>query len=240
MYSEWRGSWNGMYDGRDGLSVWADTAWISTGEGSLMEMPRSVESSWIEEGRARGWTYGGRNGLRWVCTYGTSHPGRWSAQGIGRYCLWNVWVYVWNWKGKVPRSSRAELKVDRELRTSGQTEYGTTCLGQMDGISVVMRWVYAAENYPGRRSVRCKQGIGRWNMQTVGAWHWTCWLADLNTTVGGHARCAACVCHIGLLFGKCFWIGKVQQHHRIGSRTNLQVGVLSYCSFVGYRNRFCI
>src|SRR5271170_1567146 len=36
-----------------------------------------------------------------------------------------------------------------------------------------------------------------WDMQTVGAWRWTCWLADLNTTVGGHARCAACVCHIG-------------------------------------------
>jgi hypothetical protein len=74
LYSEWRSSWNGMYDGRDGLSVWADTAWISTGEGSLMEMPRSVESSWIEEGRARGWTYGGRYGLCWVCTYGTIHP----------------------------------------------------------------------------------------------------------------------------------------------------------------------
>ena len=78
-----------------------------------------------------------------------------------------------------------------------------------------------------------------WDMQTVGAWRWTCWLADLNTTVGGHARCAACVCHVGL-FGKCFWIGKVQQHHQIGSMTNLQVGVLRYCSFVGYRNRFCI
>src|SRR5271170_3036987 len=71
---------------------------------------------------------------------------------------------------KVPRSSRAELKVDCELRTSGHTEYGTTCLSRMDGISVVMRWVYAAENYPGRRFVRCKQGIGCWNMQTVGAW----------------------------------------------------------------------
>ena len=33
-------------------------------------------------------------------------------------------------------------------------------------------------------------------MQTVGAWRWTCWLADLNTTVGSLARCAACVCHI--------------------------------------------
>ena len=98
-----------------------------------MEMPRSVESSWIEEGRARGWTYGGRNGLRWVCTYGTSHPGRWSAQGIGRYCLWNVWVYVWNWKG-LRKSTPVEssgIEVDRELRTSGQTEYGTTCLGRM-------------------------------------------------------------------------------------------------------------
>ena len=46
------------------------------------------------------------------------------------------------------------------------------------------------------------------------------WLADLNTTVGGLARCAACVCHIA--FGNVgapgmarfvvwdgFWIGKV-------------------------------
>jgi len=56
-----------------------------------MEMPRSVESSWIEEGRARGWTYGGRNGLRWVCTYGTSHP-RSKERALDRY-LWNVWVY---------------------------------------------------------------------------------------------------------------------------------------------------
>src|SRR5271154_5790397 len=59
-----------------------------------------------------------------------------------------------------------------------------------------MRWVYTVENYPGRRSVRCKQGIGCWNMQTVWAWHWTCWLADLDTTVGGLVRCAACVCDI--------------------------------------------
>jgi len=71
---------------------------------------------------------------------------------------------------KVPRSSRAELKVDRELRTSGHTEYGTTCLGRMERLSVVMLWVYAVENYPSRRSVRCKQGIGCWNMQTVEAW----------------------------------------------------------------------
>ena len=122
-----------MYDGRDGLRVWAHTGDRAQWEVSLMEMPRSVESSWIEEGRARGWTYGGCNGLRWVCTYGTSHPGRWSAQGIGRYCLWNVWVYVWNWKG-LRKSTPVEssgIEVDRELRTSGQTEYGTTCLGRM-------------------------------------------------------------------------------------------------------------
>ncbi len=36
-------------------------------------------------------------------------------------------------------------------------------------------------------------------MQTVWAWHWTCWLADLDTTVGGLVRCAACVC--GIVFG---------------------------------------
>jgi hypothetical protein len=172
LYSEWRGSWNGMYDGRDGLSVWADTAWISTGEGSLMEMPRSVESSWIEEGRARGWTYGSRYGLRWVCTYGTSHPGRWRARRASVVIVRNVWVYVWNWKGKVPRSSRTECRKCRwsivsYVGTSGHTELQNNLPRSNGQLSVVMRWVYAAENYPGRRSVRCKQGIGCWNMQTV-------------------------------------------------------------------------
>jgi len=28
----------------------------------------------------------------------------------------------------------------------------------------------------------------------------------LNTTVGGHARCAACVCHIGLESGGARWV----------------------------------
>jgi len=156
--------------------------------------------------------------------------------------VWNVWVYVWNWKGKVPRSSRAELKVDRELRTSGQTEYGTTCLGRMDGISVVMRWVYAVENYPGRRSVRCKQGIDCWNMQTVGAWHWTCWLADLNTTVGGLVRCATCVCDIvfgkwgrqvwrGLFLGNVSGLGKCNSITGLGQRQTASgsVKILQLC-----------
>src|SRR5271154_3242274 len=57
---------------------------------------------------------------------------------------------------KVTRSSRAELKVDHELRTSGRTESETTCFSRMERVSVVMRWVYAAENCPGRRTVRCK------------------------------------------------------------------------------------
>ena len=47
-----------------------------------------------------------------------------------------------------------------------------------------------------------------------------------------------------VLFGKVSglgkWTGKVQQHHRIGSRTNLQVGVLRNCRFVGLRDRSCI
>ena len=98
-------------------------------------------------------------------------PGRWSMQGIGRH-VYGTFGYT-DGHSKVPRSSRAKLKVDRELRTSGHTEYGTPCLGRMERLSVVMRWVYAVENYPGRRSVRCKQGIGRWNIQTVGAWRRT-------------------------------------------------------------------
>src|SRR5271169_6830732 len=44
-------------------------------------------------------------------------------------------------------------------------------------------------------------------MQTVGAWHWTCWLADLNTTVGGLVRCAACVCDI--VFGTWERCGRI-------------------------------
>jgi hypothetical protein len=33
---------------------------------------------------------------------------------------------------KVPRSSRGELNVDHELKTSRHTEYGTTCLSRME------------------------------------------------------------------------------------------------------------
>src|SRR5579859_2010610 len=35
--------------------------------------------------------------------------------------------------------------------------------------SVVMRWVYAVENYPGGRSVRCKQGIGHLEYANCGS-----------------------------------------------------------------------
>jgi len=102
-----------MYDGRDGLSVWADTAWISTGERSLMEMPRSVESSWspgLKERREDGRTAVVMDYVSGCARTIQVTPGRWSVQGIGRYCLWNVWVYVWNWKGNVPRSSGIESR----------------------------------------------------------------------------------------------------------------------------------
>ena len=42
-------------------------------------VPRSAKSSGLDwrSGRARGWNYGGRYGLRWVCTYSRRHPGQW-------------------------------------------------------------------------------------------------------------------------------------------------------------------
>src|SRR5271154_4672839 len=41
LYSEWRGSWNGMYDGRDGLCVWAYTG-VRTWEGHVAVEAASV------------------------------------------------------------------------------------------------------------------------------------------------------------------------------------------------------
>ena len=38
-----------------------------------------------------------------------------------------------------------------------------------------------------------------WDMQTVGAWRWTCWLADLNTTVGSVLQSVLCL---------SYWFGK--------------------------------
>ena len=143
-------------------------------------------------------------------------PGRWSVQGIGRYCLWNIWVYVWNWKGSrkstpVESNGMSEMSlVDRQLRNVWANGIRNNLPRSNGRLSVVMRWVYAAENYPDRRSVRCKQGIGRWNMQTVGAWRWMCWLADLDTTVGLVTRGALhvfviLVCCLGNVsgLGKC-------------------------------------
>src|SRR5579859_4207085 len=74
------------------VGVWAYTGDRTQWEVSLLRLPRSVE--WFldlngERKEVHGWNASGtqddRYGLRWVCTYGTSHPGRWSAQSIGRY-----------------------------------------------------------------------------------------------------------------------------------------------------------
>src|SRR5579859_7610068 len=70
--------------------VWANTEDRTQWEVSVLKLPRSVGSSRTE----CQWNAGRCYGLRWVCTYGTSHPGRWSAlENIDRYCLRNVWVY---------------------------------------------------------------------------------------------------------------------------------------------------
>ena len=71
---------------------------------------------------------------------------------------------------EVPRSSRRNMSIVNQGRL-GIRSVEQPASVELNGISVVMRWVYAEENYPSRRSVRCKQGSGCWNMQTVGAWH---------------------------------------------------------------------
>ena len=59
-------------------------------------------------------------------------PGRWSTQGIGRH-VYGMFGYTDD-HSKVPRSSQVKLKVDRELRTSGHTEYGLwNTLPQLNG-----------------------------------------------------------------------------------------------------------
>ena len=47
-------------------------------------------------------------------------PGRWSAQGIGRYCLWNIWVYVGIGKEKYP--GRVERNVGNVVGRSSVKE----------------------------------------------------------------------------------------------------------------------
>ena len=79
--------------------VWAYTGDKTQWQVSLLKLPRSVGRSvgWFldlnsERKEVHEWNASGmqdnRYGLRWVCTYGTSHPGRWSAlESIDRYCL---------------------------------------------------------------------------------------------------------------------------------------------------------
>src|SRR5579859_1173026 len=46
-----------------------------------------------------------RYGLRWVCTYGTSHPGRWSAlESIDRYVTFGYTVLQQKYPGRVERN----------------------------------------------------------------------------------------------------------------------------------------
>ena len=144
--------------------VWVYTGDRTQWEVSLLKLPRSVDWLILEVGLGIGRKTIVMDYVGCARTVQVT-PGRRSALSIVMFTerLGTIRKVT----TKVPRSSRAELKVDRELRTSGQTEYGTTCLGRMERLSVVMRWVHAAENYPGQRAVRCKQGIGCWNMQTV-------------------------------------------------------------------------
>jgi hypothetical protein len=102
---------------------------------SLWKLPRSVDGLILEVGLGIGRKTIVMDYVGCARTVQVT-PGRWSVLSI---VMFTEHLGTRKVTAKVPRSSRAELKVDRELRTSGQTEYGTTCLGRMDGISVVMR-----------------------------------------------------------------------------------------------------
>src|SRR5277367_5902169 len=138
-------------------------------EMSLLKLPRSVDCLILEVGLGIGWKMIVMDYVGCACTVQVT-PGRRSALSIVTVC--GTFGYTEGHNKSTPVESNGCRKcrwsiVSHELRTSGQTEYRTTCLGRTEQLSVVMRWVYATENYPGRQSVRCKQGIGCWNMQTV-------------------------------------------------------------------------
>ena len=92
------------------VGVWAYTGDRTQWEVLLLRLPQSVE--WFldlngERKEVHGWNASGtqddRYGLNWVCTYGTSHPGRWSVQSIGRDALGIR-------RGKLPRSTICEMQ----------------------------------------------------------------------------------------------------------------------------------
>src|SRR5277367_893269 len=134
---------------------------------SLLKLPRSVDWLILEVGLGIGRMMIVMDYVGCARTVQVT-PGRRSALSIVIVCGTFGYTEGHNKSTPVESNGMSEMSlVDRQLSTSGQTEYGTTCLGRMERLSVVMRWVHAVENYPGRRSVRCKQGIGCWNMQTV-------------------------------------------------------------------------
>ena len=132
---------------------------------------------------------------------------------------------------KVPRSSQAKLNVDRELRTSGHTEYGTPCLGRMER-NVVGRDVSGIHCKKLPRSTNCEMQAGNRLLSGIcKLWEHGMldgWLADLNTTVGGLARYAACVCYIVLessaRYGVFCCLGKVSGLGKCNSITRLDQG----------------
>ena len=159
---------------------------------------------------------------------------------------------------KVPRSSRAKLNVDRELRTSGHTEYGTPCLGRMER-NVVGRDALGICHGKLPQSRICEMQAENWLLSGI----CKLWEHGALDGLAGRFRyyswrsCkyAACVCHIVLESGSarhgafcCLgwfldWesgLGKCNSITRLGQRQTCKVGVLRYCSFVGHRNRSCI
>ena len=148
---------------------------------SLIKLPQSVGSQFLDLNCERKEVHGCNAsetrddhyyGLRWVCTYGISHPGRWneavSVQSYQSLCLRNVWAYgIGN---NLPRSKGMVTDRDALGTRHGKLPQSTIC--EMQARNRLLEYANSG------------------SMVSDG------WLEDLNTTVGGLARCAARVYHV--------------------------------------------
>src|SRR5277367_4516617 len=109
---------------------------------SLLKLPRSVDWSILEVGLGIGRKMIVMDYVGCARTVQVT-PGRRSALSIVIVC--GTFGYTEGHNKSTPvasnRCRKCRWSIISHVRTSGQTEYGTTCLGRMEWLSVVMRWV---------------------------------------------------------------------------------------------------
>ena len=158
-------------------------------------------------------------------TSGSTGSGRTRIVIMERFSIWN------RSQRKVPRLSGTEYQFDRQ-----NASRHTVC--SKVGCTAVQRICL------GRRIVRCKQGIGRSGI--CKQWEHGCWMSAESFkyysqwSCKGHSVlcCLEETDGLGNVGNFDVWrngIGKAQlRDHRIERSTNLQVGVLWNCRFVGF------